>query len=359
VPQAALDNALRAMAEDANYAPLDRAPDLAAQAYRLHALALGGQGLPGAARRLFELRERLPTPLARAQLASALAQAGDAERAEVLFNDALSAAERRAWYFDYGSTTRDRLAVAVLLTESGLLRTQIGPMLARLPGADATPATLSTQEAAWAVAAAAALGRDSAPVRVAVDGQALAPAAAVSAPLTGQVRVRNQGSQPVVQRVTAFGLPAQPEPAARAGMRIARRFLTLQGETLNLDTLRQGQVFLVVVEGRAETGETHRAMLQQGLPAGWEIQSRLPPGEQPGQPFLGTLSDAEAFPALDDRFAAAADLSVRAPMVRYALRVRAVTAGTFELPGAEIQDMYRPGIFARQGVARITVLPAE
>jgi uncharacterized protein YfaS (alpha-2-macroglobulin family) len=39
--------------------------------------------------------------------------------------------------------------------------------------------------------------------------------------------------------------------------------------------------------------------------------------------------------------------------------VRAVTAGTFELPGAEIQDMYRPGIFARQGVARITVLPAE
>jgi hypothetical protein len=359
VPQAATEAALRGMAEEVQYAALDRAEDIVAQAYRLHVLALGGQGVPGAARRLFELRERLPTPLARAQLASALAQAGDSERAELLFNDALSAPERRSWYLDYGSTTRDRLAIAVLLTESGLLRAQIGPMLARLPGADATPARLSTQEAAWAVAAAAALGRDAAPVTVAIDGRALPPGRVVSEALTAPVRVRNQGSQPVVQRVTAFGLPAQPEPADRAGMRITRRFLTMQGENLNLDTLRQGQVFLVVLEGRAETGETHRAMLQQGLPAGWEIQSRLPPGDQPGQGFLGRLSDAAYVTALDDRFAAAADLTLRQPAFRAALRVRAVTAGSFELPGAEIQDMYRPGIFARQGVARITVLPAE
>jgi uncharacterized protein YfaS (alpha-2-macroglobulin family) len=359
VPQAALDAALRSLAEEANYAALDRPEDIAAQAYRLHALALGGRGLPGAARRLFELRARLPTPLARAQLASALAQAGDIERAEPLFAEALSAPERRAWHVDFGSTARDRLAVAVLLTESGLLRGEIGPMLARLPGADATPARLSTQEAAWAVAAAAALGRDAAPVTIAMDGQALPPGRMVSAVLAAPVRIRNQGSQPIVQRVTAFGLPAQPEPADRAGMRVARRFLTTDGQPLSLDGLRQGQVFLLVVEGRAETGETHRAMLQQGLPAGWEIQSRLPPGEQRGQAFLGTLSDAEAFPARDDRFAAAADLTAGQPMLRYALRVRAVTAGSFELPGAEIQDMYRPGIFARQASARITVLPAE
>jgi uncharacterized protein YfaS (alpha-2-macroglobulin family) len=359
VPQAALDAALRSLAEEANYAALDRPEDIAAQAYRLHALALGGRGLPGAARRLFELRARLPTPLARAQLASALAQAGDIERAEPLFAEALSAPERRAWHVDFGSTARDRLAVAVLFTESGLLRGEIGPMLARLPGADATPARLSTQEAAWAVAAAAALGRDAAPVTIAMDGQALPPGRVVSAVLAAPVRIRNQGSQPIVQRVTAFGLPAQPEPADRSGMRVARRFLTLDGRPLNLDALRQGDTFLLVLEGRAETGETHRAMLQQGLPAGWEIQSRLPPGEQRGQAFLGTLSDAEAFPARDDRFAAAADLTAGQPMLRYALRVRAVTAGSFELPGAEIQDMYRPGIFARQAAARITVLPAE
>ncbi|MDW8398120.1 MAG: alpha-2-macroglobulin [Acetobacteraceae bacterium] len=359
VPEAALALALRSLAEEAEYGTADRPEDIAAQAYRLHVLALAGRGMPGAARRLFELRDRLPTPLARAQLASALAQAGDPERAEALFDEALRAPERRAWHVDFGSTMRDRLAVAVLLTEAGLLRNRIGPMLAALPGADATPERLSTQEAAWAVAAASALGRDAAPVRVSVDGRALPEGRVVSLPLAAPVRARNEGARPIVQRVAAFGLPAQAEPAARAGLRISRRFLTMDGQNLNLDTLRQGQVFLLVVEARAETGETHRAMIQQGLPAGWEIQSRLPPGEQTGQPFLGELSEAEAFPALDDRFAAAADFTPFRQVLRYAVRVRAVTAGSFELPGAEVVDMYRPGIFARQGVARITVRPAE
>jgi alpha-2-macroglobulin len=36
-----------------------------------------------------------------------------------------------------------------------------------------------------------------------------------------------------------------------------------------------------------------------------------------------------------------------------------VTAGRFELPGLEAQDMYRPGVYARQNAARIVVLPAE
>ena len=39
---------------------------------------------------------------------------------------------------------------------------------------------------------------------------------------------------------------------------------------LNLDTLRDGQGFILALEGRAETGQAHLAMLSQGLPAGWE-----------------------------------------------------------------------------------------
>jgi alpha-2-macroglobulin len=48
-----------------------------------------------------------------------------------------------------------------------------------------------------------------------------------------------------------------------------------------------------------------------------------------------------------------------APGFRVAVRLRAVTPGEFELPGAEVSDMYRPGIFARQATARIKVLTAE
>ncbi|HXA26702.1 MAG TPA: hypothetical protein VNW90_30800 [Acetobacteraceae bacterium] len=44
---------------------------------------------------------------------------------------------------------------------------------------------------------------------------------------------------------------------------------------------------------------------------------------------------------------------------RLAGRLRAVTPGTFELPGAEAADMYRPGVFVRQNGGRITVQGSE
>jgi uncharacterized protein YfaS (alpha-2-macroglobulin family) len=98
-------------------------------------------------------------------------------------------------------------------------------------------------------------------------------------------------------------------------------------------------------------------MLLHGLPAGWEIASRFAAGKPPGMDWLGELSDTSAQPAADDRFAAVLDLTPQQPTFRVAVRLRAVTPGTYELPGAELSDMYRPAIFARQATGRITVLP--
>jgi len=39
--------------------------------------------------------------------------------------------------------------------------------------------------------------------------------------------------------------------------------------------------------------------------------------------------------------------------------LRAVTPGSFEIPGAELSDMYRPTIHARQAANRITILGPE
>ena len=47
------------------------------------------------------------------------------------------------------------------------------------------------------------------------------------------------------------------------------------------------------------------------------------------------------------------------PAFRVAVRVRAVTSGEYELPGAELGDMYRPAVFARQAAGRIKVLGTE
>lgn len=356
VPQQALDDAVKFIADAADGDSNDP-PFLAAQAYRLYVLALAGHGRPGAARVLATRLDKQPTPLAKAQLAAALALAHDTPRAEVAFEAALDAPARDWWSFDYGTALRDQAAILVLLKESGLLADRLPALVAKLPGADLKPEAISTQEEAWAAAAAAVLGRGAKPASISVDGGVHLTAPTITLALARPTDVRNQGSAAVWQSVAATGVPAQPLPASRQGMRVTRQFLNLDGSPVNLDDLHQNTVFILLLEGRAEDGQPHRAMLLQGLPAGWEIAGRLNAGEIPGMKFLGTLSEPEAQPAADDRFAAVLDLTAKQPGFRVAVRIRAVTPGSYELPGAELSDMYRPGVFARQNTGRISVLP--
>ncbi len=149
VPEAALKDALKHLADESEDLPGQPA-ELAAYAYRLYVLALAERGLPGAARVLAENPGALPTPLARAQVAAALALAHDRPRAEAMFAAALDGMSREWWSADYGSALRDSAAVAVLLRESGLLPERLARLVASLPGADLQPGRISTQEQAWA-----------------------------------------------------------------------------------------------------------------------------------------------------------------------------------------------------------------
>ncbi len=358
VPDSAIADAQKFMVEGIADDP-SKPEDLAAQAYRLYVLALSGQPRAGANRLLAEKLDKLPTPLSRAQLGAALALSNDRPRAEAAFAAALDAPARRDWYEDRGSALRDQAAVAVLLKESGLLPGRLPALLAAMPGADLKPALLSTQEQAWAAAAAGVLGRDGRPARVSVDGTALPVAAAATAPLTGPATLRNLDDRPVWQSVSTIGIPAEPQPAARAGMRVSRKLFTTAGDTLDLDNLRQNTVFVLLVEGRADDGQPHHAQMIQGLPAGWEVVGQMPSGKVPGMSWLGELSSTEAQPAADDRFAAVLALTPDAPGFRIAVRLRAVTPGSFEWPGASLSDMYRPGVFAQQNTTRIKVQAAE
>ena len=331
----------------------------ATKAYGLYVLAMAGQPRAGANRLLLEDIDKLPTPLAKAQLAAALALSNDRPRAEAAFTAALAAPARKDWDADRGSALRDQAATAVLLKESGLLPERLSALLSTLPGADLRPEMLNTQEQAWTAAAAAVLGRDGRPARVAVDGRDLTPAPVLTVALAGPAVVRNLDDRPVWQTVSTTGVLAEAPPAARNLMRVSRKFFTLTGETLNLDALKQNTVFVLLIEGRSDDAQEHRAMLLQGLPAGWEIAGRLTAGKTAGMPWLGELSETEAQPAADDRFAATMLLNGTAPGFRVAVRLRAVTPGTFEMPGAQLSDMYRPAVFARQASARIKVLAPE
>jgi uncharacterized protein YfaS (alpha-2-macroglobulin family) len=358
IPDQAMIDAQKFIANAADD-PGDKPEDLAAQAYRLYVLALAGKGRPGAARVMAEQIDKLPTPLAKAQLGAALALAHDQPRADAAFAAALAAPARKWWSFDYGTALRDQVAIAFLLKESGLPGDRLAKLMAAMPGADLSPDSLSTQEQAWAAAAGVILGRNVPPARIALDGSQLPPAPVEAVTLTGPATVRNLGDRPVWRTVSVTGVPAAALPAGRSQMRISRQFKTLDGQPLDLDHLKQNTIFVLVLEGKADDGQPHRAMVQHGLPAGWEVAGRLAGGDAPGMAWLGKLSEPEAQPAADDRYAAVVALTEEEPSFRLAVRVRAVTPGTYELPGAEVADMYRPGVFARQAAGRITVVGSE
>ena len=356
VGEAGLNDALAYQVQQA-FIGGDKPENYAAQAYGLYVLALAGQPRGGANRVLFESLDKLPTPLARAQLGAALALGNDQPRAERAFAAALDSPERKPWFADYGTALRDQAAVAVLLKESGLLPDRLAALLARLPGADTKPTALSTQEQAWLGAAAAALGRNGAVTRIDLDGRTLPPSPVVTVSLDGAATARNLGDQAVWQTVSVSGVPALAPPAAGSAMRLTRRLLNLDGSALDVTRLRQNTVFIMLLEGASEDGQPHRTQLVQGLPAGWEIAGRLAEGAVSGLPWLGTLSPTVASPAADDQFLAVMALTPEQPGFRIAVRLRAVTPGNFELPGADVSDMYRPGVFASGAEGRIDVLP--
>ena len=329
--------------------------DKAAQAYALYVLALAGQAPAGAIRVAASGDE--PTPLARAQLAAALAQLGEAARARTLLTDVLRDPGRQDWSPDYGSALRDQFATAVLVQESGLLPNKLPTIRAALPGANLNPDALNTQEQAWGGAAAAALGASAQPVSVVANGRTLGPSEIVSLPVTGMTTFANPGSSPLPGSLTVQGVPVTPPGAAKAGMLVKRQFFGLDGTVINPDKLTQNTVFLLVIDGQATDGQDHQAMLIAGLPAGWEVAGRFPGGAVPGMDWLGTLSTPDSQAAADDRYAAALTLAAGQPAFRLAVMLRAVTPGSFEYPGMLLADMYRPAIFARQNTVRITVLP--
>jgi uncharacterized protein YfaS (alpha-2-macroglobulin family) len=356
VPPSAITGALGWLTTEVATPPQSPA-DEAAQAYALYVLALAGQAPAGAIRVAADAIGHEPTPLARAQIAAALAQLGEAARARAVFADVLRNPGRRDWFPDYGSALRDQFATAVLVQESGLLPNRLPTIRAALPGADLDPDALNTQEQAWGGAAAAALGASAQPVSVVADGRTLGPAQTVALPITGMTRFVNPGSSPLPGSLTVQGVPVTAPTAAKAGMLVKRQFFGLDGSAINPDKLTQNTVFLLVVDGRATDGQDHQAMLVAGLPAGWEIAGRFPGGAVPGMDWLGTLSTPDTQVAADDRYAAALTLAAGQPSFRLAVMLRAVTPGTFEYPGMLLADMYRPAIFARQNTVRITVLP--
>ena len=336
-------------------------------AYALYVLARNGAAPIGDLRYLADAKlDALSTPIARAQIAAALAMVGDRTRAERVYAAALAAIAPASQSDplgreDYGSTLRDAAALVALASEGGAPRATVQAAVQRVEDARASLRPTSTQEDAWLLLAASAMAKDAGKVSLDVGGTPTPHAlyrTIRAGDLKEPLRIGNSGEDQVEAVITVAGAPLTPEPAAEKGFKIERLNYTLGGDAVDPKTVKQNARLVVVLKITEAQPQFGRVIVADYLPAGFEIDN----------PYLvssgdtGTLSwitDAEE-PAdaefRDDRFTAAFQRKKDDPPVfTVAYVVRAVAPGKYVRPQASVEDMYRPDRFGRTATENVEV----
>ena len=357
VPDLAFRNALDNLRNQVNYyADFDQGgQDLA---YALLVLAREGAAAIGDLRYYADVKgDAFATALAQAQIGAALAAYGDPTRADAMFRkaqarlDAAVPETEQVFRADFGTDLRDNAAVLTLAAEAGSEAVNRDELINRI----ATDTGLSTQESVWTLLASNAL-IDGAGAGITINGQPAegAPVRVVrdgDAPVT----VANGGDKTFLT-VTTWGIPSEPLTAGGNGYAITRTYYTLDGQAASLDGLRVGDRLVAVLEvtpfGRGEA----RLMVNDPLPAGFEIDNPnlIGGGNVQALDWLGLEVEATHSEFRQDRFLTAIDRSDNAPF-RLAYVVRAVSPGVFTHPAASVEDMYRPSFRAQSGTGRIAI----
>ncbi len=145
------------------------APDVAtdgglALSYALYVLARNGMAPVGDLRYIADVKlNALSTPAAKAEIGAALAMLGDRVRAEKAFDAALGALPADAKFeggrVDYGSPLRDAATLVTLAAEGDAPKVILVGGTERIETARDRVTQTSTQENAWLVLAARALGK--------------------------------------------------------------------------------------------------------------------------------------------------------------------------------------------------------
>jgi uncharacterized protein YfaS (alpha-2-macroglobulin family) len=225
-----------------------------ALAYALYVLARNGVAPVGDVRYLADAKiNDLKTATAKAEIGAALAMLGDRIRAEKVFDIALNSLGKEPKIeigrTDYGSPLRDAAVLVTLAAEGDAAKPILVNATERVDAARNLVQRTSTQEDAWLVLAARALGKQNVSLTV-NDGGQQGPLyrdfdedELAASPLT----VTNSGDIPLDAVISVSGAPKTPEPAADHGFSIERSFHTLAGEDADPSHAKQNDRFVVVL----------------------------------------------------------------------------------------------------------------
>jgi uncharacterized protein YfaS (alpha-2-macroglobulin family) len=393
VPENTLENALQRLAQylhsentiSPGYSADTRHLRFATRAYAAYVLAREQKAALGDIRVLFEQRKSARTALPLFQLAVALKQMGDGERAEQVLQEAMDfkldarrsyRADDYAWYGDYSSPLRDEALIQVVLEEYDLVPAQRPQRLLQLSDHLAAQRWLSTQERnALFLVGRLLLPRPELDWRghIAQGGQTLALDNTQPQKLfTGEalrqpLEVNNDSKETLYLSVGLSGYPLKPTPVAHK-LSISREYLLPDGNLADLSKLRSGELILahLVIESEEETPD---ALVVDLLPAGLELENQNL-GDSAANLQHQNVKTREWQQAMennsyrikrqefrDDRYVAAVNM-VEGGVIHLLYLARAVTPGEYIVPPPTVHAMYRPE-WQSIGAAdkKLTVLP--
>jgi len=346
----------------------------AVQAYAALVLSRSQQAPLGALRSLFERRADARSGLPLVQLAVALDKMGDKPRAQEALQAGLGISRSKGWMADYGSSLRDQALILALLQESNLASNQVDQRLFALSDELAANRWLSTQERnALFLAGRGLLGKPESPWKARLDSAGEVrefhngdSGMKLEGPLLASpLSLQNEGSETVYQQLTLSGYPRQAPAAGGNGMEIRREYLGMNGQALDLNNLRSGDLVLVHLALKASDAVPD-ALVVDLLPAGLELENQnlaqsaasLDNASSAVKQWRESMQNASVVHQeyRDDRYVAALKLGGYGTTHLLYL-ARAVTPGTYRVPPPQVESMYRPNLQAvGDGQGAMTVI---
>lgn len=352
VPDYSVNKALDALWVTVREQQQPDATQLADLAYAHYVLARAGKPRLAEVRYLWEQRRKeFSSALGLAHLGATLLEQGERVRGRAAFAAALAFNQRKPNQKDYGSTLRDLAATLSVMQEAGAEAGDPAAGLQELARLQQAEAWLSTQEQTWLLMAARHL-QPGGVLKLNVDGQDAGGETLTrtldQAQLQKGMKIKNLGKEPAWVSLYVQGTPTRKPAVRDQGIGIQRTWFDLAGNPVNPSRLRQGDLLVTLLEGKAEVHDDLRLLLVDLLPAGLEMDNpHLQGAQELGQlTWLPELASLRYSDALDDRFVAALDLPARGDneprAFTLAYLTRVVTPGSYLWPPAEVEDMYRP-----------------
>jgi uncharacterized protein YfaS (alpha-2-macroglobulin family) len=160
--------------------------------------------------------------------------------------------------------------------------------------------------------------------------------------------------------LTVEGIKAGTIPEKSDQLTISRRLLDPQGQAIDLQNIRQGDLVIVeiTVTAKFTEGRLENLAVVDLLPAGLEVENPRLMNAASSLSWMTGRSEPEHLDVRDDRILFFGSVWAKQP-TRFYYAARAVTRGTFTLPHVFAEAMYDPAFRANAGAGTLQIKPRD